>query len=97
MSLDEIQSTVLNVLRDVQTLSGRPWTDLDPTATPIGGLDGFDSLSSVEATVMVEEKLGCGDLKVSSLFISEDGTRALSVKEIAKRISELLAAGAGKA
>jgi acyl carrier protein len=97
MSLDEIQSTVLEVLREVQTLSGRSWTGLDPTAKPIGGLDGFDSLSSVEATVMVEEKLRCRDLEVDSIFISEDGTRALTVKEIAQRISKLLASDGGKA
>ena len=97
MSLDEIQSNVLEVLQDVQTLSGRSWTGLDPTAKPIGHLDGFDSLSAVEATVMVEEKLGCRDLEVDSVFISEDGTRALTVKEIAQRISKLLTASGAKA
>lgn len=89
MSVDEIQTVLLEVLRDVQTLSGRPWSGLSPAARPIGQLDGFDSLSSVEATVMLEEKLGCGDLEIESIFISEDGKRALTVKEIAQRLSEL--------
>jgi hypothetical protein len=96
MSLDEIQSAVLEVLRDVQTISGRSWNGLDLSAQPIGHLDGFDSLSGVEATVMVEEKLGCGDLEVDSVFVSEDGKRALSVKEIAHRISKLLTASGAK-
>ncbi len=97
MSLDEIQTIVLDVLRDVQTLSGREWVGLDPNAEPIGQLDGFDSLCGVEATVMVEERLGCGDLDVDTVFVSRDGKRALTVKEIAQRISKLLAAKGGKA
>lgn len=97
MSPDEIQSIVFEVLRNFQTLSGRSWTEMDPTAKPIGHLDGFDSLSAVEATVMVEERLGCRDLEVDSVFISEDGRRALTVKETAQRISKLLAARGAKA
>ena len=93
MSLDEIQNIVLEVLREVQTLSGRSWTGLDPTAAPIGSLDGFDSLCAVEATVMVEEKLGCRDLEVESIFVSDDGKRALTVKEIAQRLSKLTSGG----
>lgn len=90
MTTDEIQSILVAVLHDVQTLSGRPSVPLPPSAKPIGDLQGFDSLTGVEATVMVEEKLGCGELKVESIFVSEDGKRALTVKEIAERISKLL-------
>ena len=96
MSLEQIQAVVLDVLKEVQQISGRSWVDLSPTATPLNTLDGFDSLCSVEATVMVEERLGCGELKVCSLFISEDGTRPLSVLEIAQRITTLIAAPRGK-
>lgn len=93
MSLDEIRSIVLEVLREVQTLSGRPWTGVDPAAKPIGELDGFDSLTAIEATVMIEEKLGCPDLGVDSVFVSEDGKRPLTVEQIARHISKLLATG----
>lgn len=93
MSIDEIQSVVLEVLREVQTLSGRSWTGLEPTAKPIGAVDSFDSLTAVEATVMVEEKLGCSDLGVDSIFVSEDGTRALTIEEVVQRLSMLLEVG----
>ena len=96
MSLDKIQSSVIEVLREVQELCGRPWTGIEPTATPIGDLEGFDSLCSVEATVMIEGKLGSRQLEVDSLFISEDGSHALTVKEIAQRISKLLSTNGGK-
>jgi hypothetical protein len=97
MSLDEIQTIVLEVLREVQTLSGREWAGLELSAKPLGSLDGFDSLSSVEATVMVEERLGCRDLGVDSIFISDDGERALTVEEIAQRASKLLGSSRGNA
>ena len=96
MSIDDLQCIVLDVLREVQTLSGRAWPGLDPAAKPIGSLEGFDSLSAVEATVLVEEKLGCGDLEIESIFVSEDGKRALTVKEIAERIQKLLGPGRGQ-
>src|SRR5687767_2568066 len=96
MSLDQIQKAVLEVLREVQEISGRPWKALPATARPIGDLEGFDSLCSVEATVMVEEKLGCGELKAHSFFVSEDGALALSVQETTKRIQKLIAASKEK-
>ncbi|MBK8977070.1 MAG: acyl carrier protein [Planctomycetes bacterium] len=93
---DQIETKVLAVLREVQELSGRTWADLGPHSKPIGDLDGFDSLIAIEVTVLLEEKLGCS-LDKNNLFVSEDGTRALSLKEVTNRISELLAASGGKA
>lgn len=89
MSLEAIQAEVLGVLREVQELSGRGWSELRPDLPPIGSLDGFDSLASVEATVMIEQKLGC-DLEMDSVFLSDDGTHALTVKQICERLAKLL-------
>lgn len=97
MSVAEIQSIVLQVLQEVQELSGRSWTALAPNGKPIGDLDGFDSLCGVEATVLVEERLGCRDLGVDSVFVSDDGRRSLTVNEIAHRLSKLLATSGAKA
>jgi hypothetical protein len=90
MSPTDIQFVVREVLRDVQRLSGRRWSDIEPTDQPIGHLDGFDSLASVEATVLLEEKLGCGDLGVDSVFISDDGSRALTMSQITNQVLNLL-------
>ena len=86
MSLQHIKQVILEVLKEVQTLSGRPWADLPTTAKPLCDLNGFDSICSVEATVLVEHKLGGQKLKPYSVFISEDGARALSIDETAKHI-----------
>ena len=92
MTEDEIRGVVLGVLKEIQSVSGREWSGLELDVKPIGTLDGFDSLSAVEATVMVEEKLGCL-LTLESIFISEDGKRALTLKEIAGQLCEMLAGG----
>lgn len=94
MTTDQIESKVLAVLREVQELSGRTWVDLGPSSQPIGDLDGFDSLTAIEATVMIEAQVGCRCDK-NNLFVTVDGTRALTVKEVADRISALIAASGG--
>ena len=90
MKPETIQTVVLDVLKEVQELCGRKWGGVPIAAKPIGALAGFDSLCSIEATVLVEQKLGCGPLGASSLFISEDGKRALTLQEISSRIHKLI-------
>jgi hypothetical protein len=90
MSNKEIQFAVIDVLREVQTISGRRWTELQPGEKPIGVLEGFDSLSGVEATVMIEQRLGCDGLEIDSMFVSDDGKHALTILEIANRIATLM-------
>lgn len=95
MSLEGIQTVLFEVLKEVQTLCGHEWEDLPPSAIPLNILPGFDSLCAVEATVMVEEKLGRGQLSKESFFISEDGKRPLSIQESAQLIEKLLQQGRG--
>ena len=89
MSKEQIQAALVAVLKQVQELSGRAWNALKPTDKPIGSLAGFDSLCSIEATVMVEQKLGVA-LGANSVFVSDDGKRALSIEEITQRVHGLL-------
>jgi len=83
-------AVVLDVLKEAQDLSGHTWTDIGVDAKPIGALEDFDSLNGVEATVMIEQRLGC-TLDVESVFISEDGKKALTVREITERLRKLMA------
>ncbi len=89
MSELSFESLVVNVLREAQELSGRKWSELSIDCKPIGDLEGFDSLTAVEATVMIEEKLGC-NLDFDSVFVSENGKRALTIKEICERLAKKL-------
>ncbi len=95
MREEELQSLIVSVLHEGQTLSGREWTDLGPDSKPVGDLDGFDSLSAVETTVAIEQRLGC-KLEVESIFVSEDGKRALTLKQICAGLSELATKGRTK-
>jgi hypothetical protein len=90
MSLDEIQVALLDVLKEVQTLGGHSWKRANPNDKPIEDLEGFDSLIAVESTVMMEVRLGCGDLGIDSIFVSEDGRRALTVQQITQNVKNLL-------
>ncbi|MGH9438105.1 MAG: acyl carrier protein [Terriglobia bacterium] len=90
MTADSIRTAVLEVLEEVQKLTGRPWEDLAPTAIPIDDLEGFDSITAVEATAMIEQKLGAENLNLITAFVSEDGKRPLSIEEVGERISEAL-------
>jgi len=88
----EIVELVLSVLKDAQKTSGRAWTDLGPKSTPIGVLDGFDSLSGLEATMLIEqrllEKTSVELPKVDSFFVTDD--KALTLDETCKKIAAAL-------
>ena len=96
MTLPRIKSCICKVINEVQTLSGRPCIEMNWSTKPVGGLDGFDSLMGLEATVLVEERLGCR-LEHDSIFISDDGTRALSIQQICERIAESIETKGDKA
>jgi acyl carrier protein len=95
MDTNEAQLLVLAVLEEIQKSSGRAFSEVAPDDEPIGALDGFDSLTGIEATVMIEEKLGC-NLDLESIFVSQDGRRALTLEQIAKRVAKLSRTKGGK-
>ena len=95
MNKAEIAALVVAVLKEVQETSGREWTKLEGDAAPIGALDGFDSLSGMEATTLIEQKLkdltGLDSLGDESLFVTND--KALTLDEVCDKISAALPGG----
>jgi acyl carrier protein len=85
MSEAEVRTAVDEALAEVQALGGHEAPLIKDALAPIGQLEGFDSLLSIEATVMIEKKLGC-NLDTESIFISEDGARSLTVDQVVKRV-----------
>jgi hypothetical protein len=81
---NDVKAAVEAVIREVQEAGGHPMPELGPGLCPVGGLDGFDSLVSVEATVLLEQRLGV-ELPNDTMFI-ENGT-ASSVQEIVRRVA----------
>jgi acyl carrier protein len=88
MEKADIQKTICDVVRQIQIDSGRLNSALSSDSCPIGDLDGFDSLSGVEATVDLSEKLGI-DLPGVSVFINESGSKVLTIAEIAAKIAKI--------
>ena len=87
MDKQEIVTKVVQTVAQVQEVSGRPSAVIGVSSCPVGGVEGFDSLSGVEATVMLSESLGIDLPEDNNPFISKDGKRALSVSEIADILS----------
>ena len=94
MEKQEIVVKVVQVIAQVQELSGRPSKGIDANTRPIGDVEGFDSLSGVEATVVLSETLGIELGDDYNPFISEDGKRALSVDDIAENLRAVVRAEA---
>ena len=91
MNKDKVIETLVKVLHEIQSNSGRKCGELTRQSCPIGDLPGLDSLNGVEATVELAGRVG---LKAAdaSLFVDEQGDRALSVGAIADRVCEALQA-----
>ena len=87
MDKQEIVTKVVQTVAHVQGMSGRPSAGIGASTRPVGGVEGFDSLSGVEATVMLSEFLGVELPEDYNPFISTDGKRASSVGEIADTLS----------
>ena len=90
MEESAIQLALFEILKDVQTMSGYPCDNLTSRLVPINDLEGFDSLLSVEVTVLIEEKLNCELSTDESIFICSDGERPLCVEEIAKKVKTMI-------
>ena len=94
MDKQEIATKVVQTLAHVQEVSGRSSAGIGASTRPVGGVEGFDSLSGVEATVMLSESLGVDLPEDYNPFISNDGNRTLSVSEIADNLSTYVEAEA---
>lgn len=77
---------VIDVVKDAQKKGGRECPRLLPTTCPADEVPGFnDSLIRVEATVELEQKLGC-TFQAQSIF--DKNGEALTIGQVATRIIE---------
>jgi hypothetical protein len=92
MDKAEIENRLIEVISEVQKLSGCKDENVDGTTVPIMDLVDFDSLRGAETTTLLMEKLRkkvpVG--KDDNIFVSEDGRRALRVNEIVDRLVQLI-------
>lgn len=84
MDRDDIVRHVIRAVTQVQEASGRSVGRIGPETRPLKDLQDFDSLCGVEATVLLSEALG-RELP-DSVFVPQEGSRLLTVNEIANRV-----------
>jgi acyl carrier protein len=81
---EEIRQAVIGVLTELQELRGKEVPDMDDATCPMEDLEGFDSVSAVEATTRLEEEM---DLELDAkLFWEKGDDKPLRVDEIVDRI-----------
>ena len=88
MTRTEVITIVVEKLDEIQQISTEEKVPINETTKPIGGIPGFDSMNGVEFAAMIDEVVHIGE--VGNLCASKDGTRALTVGEIADRILEII-------
>ena len=87
----ELEKIVISAIQKVQAESGEPEEEIDLSTIPINGLAGFESLRGLEVSHVILSQLE-PDLLIN-LFISDDGTRALNIREAVTKIQTSLREG----
>jgi hypothetical protein len=93
MTREEVHNTVVEVLVEIQQQSGRPISSIRSTTRPFGGLNGFDSINSVEATVLLEGRLHC-ELG-SNPFLPQRGGQPPKIEDIVDRLCQTMSIQSG--
>ena len=91
MDTGSVVDLVIDVIRQVQGLSGRAAGGMEPDTRPFKDVEGFDSLSGIEATLLLSETLG--QELPDSVFVPSEGGRVLSIKEIAENACKYVSTG----
>ena len=91
MNRDTVVSQVIDAVRQIQESNGRTAGDIGPDTRPFRDVEGFDSLSGIEATIILSESLG-RELP-DSVFAPSEGNRILSVIEIAENAYRHISTG----
>ena len=88
MNRRDATEKVVAAIAKIQEDSGRPVIPIQPSTRPFNDVEGFDSHSGVEATLLLSEMFG--QELPDSVFIPKRGERMLSVAEIAENICEVV-------
>lgn len=83
MNKEEIEQMLINVVRELQELSGREMAEISVGTRPTEDIPGFDSLNCVEATIDAASRLG-KEVNFNNIFF--DDNKALSIQEAAVRL-----------
>lgn len=83
MNQSQIEKMLIDIVCDLQELSGREKVDVTVGTNPIEDVPGFDSLNCVEATIEATGRLG-RDLDFNNMFF--ENNKALTIQQAAIRL-----------
>lgn len=88
MKAADLQQMLIDIVQEIQTISGRESANLEEHTRPLDEVPGFDSLNGVEATIEALHRMNL-DADFNNVFIA-DG-KSLTFGEAAARLSALSA------
>ena len=90
ISWDQLSAAVEKAVQETLRASGRPPVPLFDGMRVLIAVDGFDSLTGIEAAFLVAAELGCDLNKDIEYFKTRDGARAATLAEAVARMAEEL-------
>jgi hypothetical protein len=93
MTINDVRGRLMDVLRMIQQESGYPEMEITDTTCPVVDLIGFDSKMWPVSMGMLSDELGIDIPLDVNIYITPDGTRKLTVSEIAARVLALASKG----
>jgi len=86
MTIEDIRTRLIDVLRLIQEESGYPAIEITETTCPVVDLVGFDSKMWPVSMGMLSDELGIEIPVDVNIYLTPDGKRKLTVAEIAARV-----------
>ena len=83
MNQTQIEKMLIDIVCNLQELSGREKVEVSAKTNPIEDVPGFDSLNCVEATIEATEHLN-RNLDFNNVFF--DDNKALTIQQAAVRL-----------
>jgi len=78
-----VTEKLIQVLQEIQRNSGYECEGIVADTCPLQDLEGFDSKLWPVAIKMLEKNLGVEIPKKKNIYVSEDGTKRLTIKQAA--------------
>ncbi len=91
MSGNDVERAIVEVLTEIQTMSGADCPVIDSRTCPLRDLPQFDSQLALLATVEIGARLGCEIPEDVNVFIDEETNRPRRISEIRDEVCAMLA------
>ncbi len=91
MSGSEVERAIVEVLTEIQTMSGAPCPAMDGRTCPLRDLPQFDSQLALLATVELCARLQCAIPEDVNVFIDEETNRPRRIGDIRDEICAMFA------